>query len=102
MKRLLLTITGLSLVLPIAASAADTVQIGNVVTSATLCEGVRLDRVMTYSQFLHEYALDKNIQAQLTGSTLTERKFEAYVKQSLKVRRGQTHLCGSESTNWQD
>lgn len=85
---------------------ASIILIGNVLTSATFCEGVRLDKTMSYHQFLQEYALDVGIQKELIESKsfqrLAQLKYEAYMKQAPNVKRGQIALCGKMSDNWND
>jgi hypothetical protein len=78
--------------------------LGNVVTSSTLCDGLRLDRTMSYHQFLQEFALDLSIQDELNRKKefdlLAQYKYRAYVKQSTNVKKAQAHLCGKVSSNW--
>ena len=113
MKRIVASfITGMSLLSPLAAAAApaDSVKLGNVLTSATLCEGVRLDRVMTYDAFLREYALDLKAQDAILSTPgygleenqlrLATAKYERYVVTSRYVKNAQKALCGAESSNW--
>lgn len=78
--------------------------LNGIATPATFCEGVRLDRSMTYHKFLQEYALDLDAQKNLAANQalLKEAKIRAYNQQAPNVRRGQRHLCGQESQNWQD
>ena len=76
--------------------------IGNTLLPATFCEGVKLDKTLTYSQWLHEYALDLKSQALFTGEDLASRKYQAYLQQSKHVKRGQVAKCGAISNNWQD
>lgn len=71
---------------------------------ATFCAGTKIDHTMTYSQWLHAYALDLNVAAQYLSAHdeagLLAAKFTAYVNQSKYVRRGQVQLCGQDSNNW--
>jgi hypothetical protein len=77
---------------------------GNVLTSSSLCEGVRLDRTMTYHEFLQEFALDLKAQETYRRAgqfeLLAQMKYEKYLQQAPKVRRAQRVLCGAESPNW--
>jgi len=115
MSKFLLTIgTVLSVLSPLAASAApaNTVRLGNTLTAVTFCEGVRLDRTMTYAEFLREFALDLKAQDAILNDRnygltenlirLAQAKYERYKVTSGHVRDGQRHLCGTESPNWND
>lgn len=80
------------------------VVLNGIATSSTFCEGVRLDRSMTYHKFLQEFALDLDSQKNLAANQalLIEAKARAYKQQAPNVKRGQRHLCGQESQNWND
>jgi hypothetical protein len=55
---------------------------------------------MSYSEWLHAYALPLDSQAHYAGEELAFRKFQTYLQQSKHVRRGQVQKCGAESANW--
>jgi hypothetical protein len=74
--------------------------IGNTLLPATFCEGVKLDKTLTYSEWLHEYALPTYVANQYAGAELAQRKYDAYLVQAANVKRGQVAKCGAISPNW--
>jgi hypothetical protein len=81
---------------------ASIIVLHGVATSATLCDGLKLDHVTTYREWLRENALDLNIASGLKANQelLNEARYRAYVQQSGNVKRGQVSLCGQVSSNW--